>query len=407
MTNAGGASPANHPESDAASCRNSRSLTRRVHYLSGFDPRGGRHYHKLYRDEAAKQAVHSGARLTVGERRRLCPGVSAWNIAGEWNGQKVETQYQFMEWDDIVRKHWVRSPLKLFLQSLPHYLNYWRIGAFRNVRRASRFAFYSCVYPPFYFFAICASTLIVALVGAAIHGLKGGGMVTLAITAAAACATAMIGLRLSDRFGVLWLLRSSIFTMRQGEGRTPEIHEVNQKATQIADHILNEQRANPVDEVLIVAHSSGAMLAVSVVARLLEKTNCPVELANISLLTLGQCISYLSAMSTAKKFIGELAVIARDSRIPWTDASARPDLLSFFQVDPIKTCGLVAQVDNRPRQLVVRMFCMFPEPTYKKIRRNKVRLHFQYLMASQFASNYDFFKITAGPQLFHQYLEGF
>ncbi len=407
MIKAGGASSANPTESDKASCRSSPVLTRRVHYLAGFDPRGGRYYHKLYRDEAAKQAVHSGARLRVGERRRLCPGISAWNITGDWNGQTVETQYQFMEWDDIVRNHWVRSPLKLFLQSLPLYLNYWRIGAFKNVRRASRLAFYTCVYPPFYFFAICALTLVVALFGAAFYGLKGGGMVILAITALAACATLMIGLRLAERIGVLWLLRSSIFTMRWGEGRMPEIEEVDQKATQIADHILEQQRANPVDEVLIVAHSSGAMLAVSVVARLLEKTESPGDLGKISLLTLGQCISYLSAMPTAKKFIRELEVIARDSRIPWTDASAPPDLLSFFKVDPIKTCGLATQLEHRPRQIVVRFFRMFPEPTYKKLRRNKVRLHFQYLMASELVVNYDFFRITAGPQSFHQYVEAY
>jgi hypothetical protein len=40
---------------------------------------------------------------------------------------------------------------------------------------------------------------------------------------------------------------------------------------------------------------------------------------------------------------------------------------------------------------------MFTKQTYQKIRWNKIRLHFQYLMASELPSPYDFFRITAGP----------
>jgi hypothetical protein len=40
---------------------------------------------------------------------------------------------------------------------------------------------------------------------------------------------------------------------------------------------------------------------------------------------------------------------------------------------------------------------MFPPHTYRKMRWDKIRLHFQYLMASQLPTSYDFFAITAGP----------
>ena len=87
-------------------------------YLSGFDPQGPGHYHALYAEQAALQACVSGYRIAVGPRRRLA-GNAAWDIRWEGaDGETVDTRYEFMRWDDIVRQHWPRGQMRLLAVTL-------------------------------------------------------------------------------------------------------------------------------------------------------------------------------------------------------------------------------------------------------------------------------------------------
>ncbi|WP_455287333.1 hypothetical protein [Cupriavidus necator] len=101
-----------------------------MYYVSGFDPRGAGFYHRLYREESAKQSVHLGTTVEVGARSRLDKHVSAWNVSSQWHGNEVSTEYQFLHWDDLVRRHWEPNLLKLLLSSLATYAGYVGCGAF-------------------------------------------------------------------------------------------------------------------------------------------------------------------------------------------------------------------------------------------------------------------------------------
>jgi len=88
------------------------SLRRRVHYFSGFDPRGAAYYHRLCEEEAAKPQVQGGT-LNVGCRGRMGKPFNHWRVTWQSGGkdaQSVETQHVFMSWDDIIRNHWRKSP---------------------------------------------------------------------------------------------------------------------------------------------------------------------------------------------------------------------------------------------------------------------------------------------------------
>ena len=95
--------------------KSTRVLTRRVHYFSGFDPRGAGHYHRLYRVESQKQSTHNSARIGVGARAKLNEIVSTWSIDADWSGQQTRTDYQFMHWDDLVRANWQRNTMRLWI----------------------------------------------------------------------------------------------------------------------------------------------------------------------------------------------------------------------------------------------------------------------------------------------------
>lgn len=376
--------------------------TRRVFYISGFDPRGARHYHHLYRSEAQKQASLNGGTFTVGARTKTNGPYTAWPIRSTWGQDIHDCDYQFLAWDDLVRKHWHESTLSMVLRCLSFYGAGLLSGGFNRVRKLSRGAFITGVLPLLAFtvlplLAVALGIVTFELFHARSLPLYGAiaGLVTVA-------ASLFASVRLLHHLGLLWLLRTYAFIEHWSKDPLPELQ---QRIESMADHILACQQKDPVEETLIIGHSIGTILAVCVVARLLEKTAPPpptgsptVPLPGFHFLTLGNCIPLLSLLPAASEFRTRLAALASDPRIPWSDVSAPPDPLCFFKTNPFTVSDIPCQVPEYPRLCSARVFRMFKPETYRTIRWNKVRLHFQYLMAAELHTGYDFFAITAGPR---------
>ena len=117
-----------------------RVSQRCVFYLSGFDPKGAAHYHALYRDEAAKQALISGGAAVVGPRKRHSSGNSFWNVTAAAGGSDTSTHYEFLRWDDIVRDHWPRSETRLWWNTV--------VTTFKNLRYGSLWRMFRAAWPP-------------------------------------------------------------------------------------------------------------------------------------------------------------------------------------------------------------------------------------------------------------------
>lgn len=377
--------------------RERRVARRRVHYISGFDPRGAAHYFRLYRDEAAKQQALLGATLAVAPRRRHDRLQSGWTIEATWGDARVETDYRFMAWDDIVRRHWIRNPVRLVWRGLTGYPVYLATGGLRRAREISRGAFYSGMLPLVYMLLVVVLMVLAAAGGYALGAASGIAALAPPLTVAAVIGVGIASLRLAHLLGILWLLRICLFIYDWGRQGIPGLRE---RAREIAQSIVATQRDDPVDEVLIVGHSIGSMVAVSVAAELLEGGGkVPAELTGrVGLMTLGQCIPWLAFMPEARDFHAELQRLAYAETLPWVDVSGPTDPLGFFNVDPVVEAGIHDAPPDRPRLVTARFFRMFHHDTYRRLRRDKLRLHFQYLMAYEIPADYDYFRITAGPQ---------
>lgn len=370
-----------------------RVRTRRVHYFSGFDPRGAGYYHRLYRDEALKQSIHNKACLEIGSRTRRNDFVSAWEISGEWDGEPTHTEYQFMQWDDLVREYWQRSSLLLWAKGMLPYLKLFCGGYWVRIRSISRPAATSGAFPLALLLVLLFLSLAVgAFAGFASGFLKLGFWAGLAIGSVAAGLALKAGFFFAEKLGGHWVLRTILFVHDWALGKQTQ---VDRRIDQFVDHIIAEQNQNPVDEVLLVGHSIGTMVAVDVAARV--SANNPDHKCDMKLLTLGHCIPMLSMMDEANRFRETLKVLSRADSIPWTDVTIPPDPLCFYGLDPVKlTFGEGGNLKG-PRLAVARVFRMFRAETYAKLRWNKLRLHFQYLKASELSADYDFFLTTAGP----------
>ena len=76
---------------------------------------------------------------------------------------------------------------------------------------------------------------------------------------------------------------------------------------------------------------------------------------------------------------------------------ARADPLCFQQVNPAEAEGVSLLNKNVPYRFVVKPYNMFDTEKYQTLKRNKMRIHFQYLMAADNKTDFDYFEIVTGP----------
>jgi hypothetical protein len=384
---------------------------RQVFYVSGFDPKGPAHYHRLYADEAAKAAAVGGYSVRVGKRRKLSEHAAGWSVSYEdVSNAPVDTEVEFLRWDDIVREHWPKHPGVLAWDLLRTTALYLRTGALWTMYKLAWPPVVALVVPVLILLALLAALPLAVVLGIALTA--GSGSALAGVLSGTALLGAAFGLaRLAERrLNMQWLLRSYAFTGRQGTHGWPELEQrLDDFARRIVERVREASSADtradpgadtkaPCDEVLVVAHSSGSIMAVAALARAIALDPLLTQRGpRVSLMTLGHWLPLLSSLPGASTFRAELDRLARDPALDWVDFTAPPDGCCFALTDPITAAGLAPARPNHPRLLSPRFAAMFPPATYAEIKRDRFRLHFQYLMAGELPSDYDYTAITAGP----------
>lgn len=379
------------------------SVVRRrcVFYVSGFDPKGAGHYHALYKREAAKQSRINGWQFDVGARQRLDGGNAFWTIkARQGDGDPVTTHYEFMRWDDVIRQNWPVQTHALWRDVVTTTLF--------NLRHGSLWQMFKLSWPPAVALFAPFVLLLVMLLGVPVLALVLGYGVIEALswpvwagvvcTAVSLVCLMVLGRFLESRYSMYWLTRSYAFTARQALGQTPELEaRLDAQAKRLVQRIREQQD----DEILLVAHSSGTIMAVCILARaagllkLQPQSGRDVK-ARVSFMSLGQCIPLLAYLPQAQQFRDELSLLGQTDWMDWIDFSAPPDGCCFALSDPLALTGQRPYL--APKLLSPRFAEMFERAHYRALRKDKFRMHFQYLMASDLPVDYDFFLITAAEK---------
>ncbi|MBL8335367.1 MAG: hypothetical protein JNM97_01225 [Rhodoferax sp.] len=384
---------------------------RQVFFFSGFDPKGAAYYHRLYQEGARAQQAARGDRYRVGPRERTDERLAQrWQVecrpAGAASDDPVFTDFEFLAWDDLVRAQWPKGVLGVGIGSVLAYVAALSSGwALVRVWRQTPRTLVALAYPAIYWLLALLGGLAL---GGGLVGLlaRAGAPAAVQVPAAALGVLALWGaaLAVERRLHTSWLLRIYRFADHWARGRLPALE---QRLDTMAERVWRSLQADDSDEVLLVGYSVGSMLAVSVLARVLQRCRREGDAQayvraqqRLSLLTLGQCVPLLGLMPRAQAFRSELAVLAGATAVRWTDFSAPGDWGSFALVDPLRICrvappGMPVLV---PQMRSPRFHTLFPADDYAVLRRNKRRLHLQYLMAAPLAGDYDYFLLTAGPE---------
>lgn len=372
-------------------------------YLSGFDPQGPAHYHQLYSTEAARQAQASGHTLEVGRRRKASEHIAWWEVQGRTDGatEPVSTRYEFLRWDDVVRDYWPRGRWALFQRTLLATRAMWGNGVMWRAMKTSWPMFVAIALPGamIVLLGLLLLGLLTAALGLASADHLGGAV---ALVALGLPALAWFGTVAERRTNMAWLMRSLACLAEQGRGQTPDLEA---RLDHFADHLAAQLRAGTWDEVLLIGHSSGAMMAMIVAARALQRLEAQgmATAPALSLLTLGHCSPLLSYQPEADPFRAELRTLhrAQGTALHWVDYGAPPDGCCFPLVDPTAPAWVGVPPHERtgapPKLLNPRFAQHFTPATYQAVRQDKFRCHFQYLMATECPGDYDYFALTAGP----------
>ncbi len=366
---------------------------RHVIYLSGFDPQGPGHYHTLFVHEGAKQAAVAGYRLETGPRQRVDRLRSAWDVTMRMPDGVSQTRYEFFRWDDIVRQHWPRGRLGVVRATLRATWHMWRNGVMKHTLLTSWPMFTAANLPAALILGLLMVVpleLLAAFLMAQTHGaIVGGSMLCLMLAV-----TLKLAHWAEQRNNMAWLMRSFDCLVRQGQGEMPDLED---RLDRCAAHIADCVRSTGADEVLVVGHSSGAMLAMSATARALRQlAHEGVHSNRLSLLTLGQCSLLLSAQPEAQAYRSELHTLLTAPALCWIDYGAPPDGCAAALVDPTWPVHTGATGERPPKLLNPQFARGFDPRRYETIRRDKFRCHFQYLMASERPGALDFFALVAG-----------
>lgn len=379
-----------------------RVRQRRVFYIPGYDPHPARRYRELYRKEAGLQARISGYRITV--KGETGAGRGTWVAQMQQDGRGSAARFTVLTWSDIVQRSMRGGVLATYMLLLRTLWIYLRSGALWRLMRLRKGPVIAALYPAVMLsLQLSLAVLLAAISANWVFAASAGGLTPgwqaivwgLAVGAFGLIFVGVLGLfRGQDRWLFAYYLMHDYGFSASAAGAYPAPIAARIDAFQAQ---ITGALSDGDDEVLIVGHSSGAHLAVSVLAGMLRAGVIKADGPAISLLTLGQVAPMLSFLPRAFQLRDDLATLHESEAVAWVDVSAPGDGGCFALCDPVAVTGL-AQPGRRWPLILSAAFRKTLSPArWGQMRWRFFRLHFQYLCAFDRPGDYDYFQITAGP----------
>ena len=364
---------------------------RRVFYIPGYDPIHPRRYRELYRKEGTDQARISD--YQIGLKPKTVKGPYGWHVSSQIGGARTEVDVEVLVWADIVKSSMDLGILRTYLQLVRTAWAYIGSGALFRLMRLRKGPMIAALYP-----------IVFLLVQLFLSLLAGWGLGTLIahFTHPALGIAAGVGLvwamlrafkRWDNKVFAYYLMHDYAYSAQARGANPPELEaRMAQFRSTIVEALLGD-----FDEVLVVGHSSGAHLAVSILSDLIRQ-GLPEPRPTLSFLSLGQVVPMVSFLPEARRLRGDLAYLSARDEVTWVDVTAPGDGCAFALCDPVSVSG-VAPADKRWPLVQTAAFTQtLSTERWAELRWRFFRLHFQYLCAFDRPGHYDYFQITAGPQ---------
>jgi hypothetical protein len=365
--------------------------TRKVFYVSGYDPRGLRYYRELFQSQLEKYNNITSSSFEVSEKTRINKNQTSWSI----NEKEVESNsnstakvdYSFLHWDDVVRQSWLRNPFKLGFKALQTYFHYFTNLRWDKVLPIAKKRTFGLLYPIITFFLFWVGSYFILTSAANFIGLTPTAVLKTALFLLAYIPAAL----LLDKIKTLWLLRFFIFNVENFH-LSPE--KLNPRIEDFSASIITALNDPKYDEVLLISHSNGTILSIPLLNKIFSSS---VDTSKLKILTLGQCLLLTTYYKNALQIKQNLEFLSKQD-LTWFDISSPADNICFPFLDPFMPNFPPSETRAAKAVMLSPAFHKYyEEKKYKRLKRNKFLLHFQYLYCADRPSPYNFFNIITSP----------
>ncbi|MBV9532847.1 MAG: hypothetical protein JO283_17745 [Bradyrhizobium sp.] len=312
---------------------------------------------------------------------------SKWNVTTSGPNWQVKTDFRLVRWDDVIetfkrRTIWSRIPLGVLA-----FLDFVAAGALRNYLRTNWH------YAGFFLYPFVAfGLLILAAFVMGVYALKIGVSVPVAIgTGLVLLAALLLGpwrwLHLGSLFDD-WIFSREY--LRKGNST------IERRMERLAVEIAEAAKKSEADELLVIGHSLGAVLAVDLLDRALRLDgSLGASKTPVTLITIGSSILKIGFHRAAARFRAAVERVARGPGIFWADYQARIDVLNFYNTKPMAEMAL--PTEHEPVVKLVEFSRMLERRIYRRIRLRFYRLHCQFISGNDKRALYDYFMLVCGP----------
>ncbi|GLU29292.1 lipase [Brucella sp. NBRC 12950] len=305
-------------------------------------------------------------------------------VAENW---QTDCDFTFLALDSLVLADFNRPLPWRLAKYLYAFIGFLFSGAWRFFLTAWRFGLYF-LYP---FLAIVGFSVIGAVVALLMPSIFGPAKAVIGIMTFFVV-LAVFGKRWSvNHLMDLWSFSFDFICSKRDDA--------DQLLDRFAEKIVRQVKDGAYDEIILIGHSTGGMLILETAARCLQRDPDFSQRANkVIVLTLGSTAMKAGYISQAKKFRSNVQLLVDDGKMDWVEIQCLTDPINFYKTDPVVEMGLRRNKGRTfPLVRAVRMRQMLLPETYRRIKRNLFRVHYQYVFANTERYWYDFYQICYGP----------
>ena len=377
-------------------------ITRRlVCFFPGFEPlRGEAHLRRFRRGTESAAALWN---LTVGVEEPaegkghagLFPRLNV-RLGGAAAGSlpwRTDTEIVFFDWGDLILSYAARP----FWQRI--FTGYVALADFLVTGTVFRYFQVSWRYGLFYLFPIVVLAAVLALgffLGSLAAGLAAGlGALAATILGVAVALAVVVGLfflahRKLHLLTALddWAMASDICRERNEAVRGRIRLQAEELASRLAD-----SAERPGTELVVAAHSLGAVLAVMALDAALGRPQLPPLKPH--LLTVGSSLMKTALHPAAREQRSAVKRLVSDRLLAWTDCQGLSDPINFYKSNPATSLGI--EEGRTPRVVRVHFKKLLKPETYRRIKRDFFRLHRQFVLPVERRAPYSFHMLLTGP----------
>jgi len=384
---------------DRLECAGAPVIRRRhVIYVEGYDPQGAEGYHSLFARSWKRFLKNWGFEARLGELALESQDFAHWDVEAAGPNWRVATRYDFLRQEHIIRANMAEPMLRQVPRALAWTFDYLVTGTIVRVL----FASWEFGLALLHFQLMVVWSLVLSIGGgwligrAALNHFGELGPVQLLISVIAALVIFWAMRPLARQWSVIQISNHWPYLCEFARG---EATCFDAPIEACAQRVVAAARANEADEIVVIGHSGGGVLAPAVLVRAL---GLDPEVGRrgppLVLLTLGSIAPGAALHPKAERLRAVFARLAVEPSITWVDVQSRKDALNFWDFDPIAGLGIALDRERcNPIVWKVRFREMLSYDFYRRLRLNFFRLHYQFIMATDQRSPYDYFMLVAGP----------